>query len=146
MLLSLELLQDLAQSHGDQIAFEVDATPVTYNELLTAVNAIAVALQGHNPIAGSPVGLCAANSAEYLVSLLAILAAGKTCLPLNCHGSSEELYSILEKTMPSTIIVDNLGDELIHCDDDVKIHFSQFAGIVHTYRGQTPQPQAATES
>ena len=138
MLLSLELLNDLAQQHGDEIAMEDAASQVSYTELVTAVNALAVALQVKDPTPGSRVGLCAANSMEYIVSMLAILAAGKVLVPMNCHGTSEQMHQILVDTHPSAIIVDDLGNELIKSEDELKIPFSQFPGLVLTYRGQAP--------
>jgi len=102
------------------------------------VNALAVALQMKDPTPGSAVGLCAAHSLEYVVSVMAISAAGKVLLPMNCQGNSEELYNILSETHPSAVIVDDLGDKQIHSDPDLKIHFSQFPGLVLTYRDHLP--------
>ncbi len=138
MQLSLEFLNDMAQRHGDDVALEDASSQVSYSELATAVNALAVALQVKDPAPGSRVGLCAANSMEYVVSLLAILAAGKILVPMNCHGTSEQMHRILMETHPSAIIVDDLGNALIKSEDELKIPFSQFPGLVHTYRGQTP--------
>ncbi len=139
MLPTLDFLHNIAQQHGDEIAIEDSSTQVSYSELLIAVNALAVALQVRDPIPTSKVGLCAANSMEYVVSLLAILAAGKTLVPLNCYGTSEQLHQILLDTHPTAIIVDKLGDALIKSEDELKIPFSQFPGLVLTYRDQTPQ-------
>lgn len=135
---SLDFLKDLAQRHGDDVAIEFDADQVTYGELAVAVNALAVALQIKDPAPGSRVGLCADQSLEYLVSIMAVSAAGKVLLPMNCHGSSEELHTILNETHPAVIIVDDLGDKRIHSDPDLKVHFSQFPGLVRTYRDHVP--------
>jgi acyl-CoA synthetase (AMP-forming)/AMP-acid ligase II len=146
MTLSLDFLKDLAQRHGDEVAIEFDADQVTYAELAVAVNALAVALQMKDPAPGSRVGLCAAHSLEYVVSIMAVSAAGKVLLPMNCHGTSEELYAILSETHPAAVIVDDLGDERIHSDPDLKIHFSQFPGLVHTYRDHLPVNYGAAPS
>ena len=138
MQLSLEFLENMAQRHGDEVAIEDTSTQVSYSELVTAVNALAVALQSKDPVPGSRVGLCAANSMEYIVSMLAILAAGKIVVPMNCHGTSEQMLQILMDTHPSTVIVDDLGDALVKSDDELKIPFSQFPGLVLTYRDQKP--------
>ncbi len=139
MLLSLDLLKNLAQHHGDEVAIEDANSQVSYTELVTAVSALAVALQVKDPAPGSRVGLCAANSMEYLVSMLAILAAGKILVPMNCYGTSEQMHQILLETHPSAIIVDDLGNELVKSEDELKIPFSQFPGLVSTYRGQMPE-------
>ncbi|RTZ44654.1 long-chain fatty acid--CoA ligase [Candidimonas sp. SYP-B2681] len=146
MLPSLDFLSTLAQQRGDEIAIEDSSAQVSYSELLISVNALAVALQVKDPIPASKVGLCAANSMEYIVSMLAILAAGKTLVPLNCYGTSEQLHQILIDTHPSAIIVDKLGDALIKSEDELKIPFSQFPGLVLTYRDQTPQRHDVTSA
>ena len=138
MQLSLEFLENMALRHGDEVAIEDTSTQVSYSELITAVNALAVALQSKDPVPGSRVGLCAANSMEYIVSMLAILAAGKVLVPMNCHGTSEQMLQILMDTHPSTVIVDDLGDALVKSEDELKIPFSQFPGLVQTYRDQKP--------
>lgn len=138
MLLSLDFLNTMAQQHGDEVAIEDASAQVTYAELATAVSALAVALQAKDPTAGSRVGLCAANSMEYIVSMLAVLAAGKILVPMNCYGTSEQMHQILMDTHPSAVIVDDLGNALIKSEDELKIPFSQFPGLVLTYRDQAP--------
>jgi len=139
--MSLEFLKNFAQEHGASVAIDDGTTAVTYAELATAVNALAVALQMKDPAPGSRVGLCAANSLEYLVSVLAISAAGKVLLPMNCYGNTAELHEILNSAHPATIIVDDLGDQLILSESELKIHFSQFPGLVETYRDHAPETQ-----
>lgn len=152
MMLTLDLLKNMLAQHGETIAIEDDNTQVSYSELLIAVNAIAVALQTNDPTPGSRVALCGENSLEYLVSVLAILAAGKVLVPLNCRGTTESLNELLNETHPTTVIVDDAGDALIHCDYDLKINFSQFEGLVRTYHGREPErygqalPDAQTAS
>lgn len=136
MTLSLGFMKDLAQRHGNEVAIEFDGDQATYTELAVAVNALAAALQTKDPTPGSRVGLCAAHSLEYVVSMMAVAAAGKVLLPMSCRASSQDLHTLLNETHPSMIIVDDLGDERIHSDPDLKIHFSQFPGLVRTYRDQ----------
>ncbi|HUH59223.1 MAG TPA: class I adenylate-forming enzyme family protein [Candidimonas sp.] len=139
--MSLEFLKNLAQEYAGRVAIDDGTTAVTYAELATAVNALAVALQMKDPAPGSRVGLCAANSLEYLVSVLAINAAGKVLLPMNCYGNTVELHEILNTSHPATIIVDDLGDQLILSESELKIHFSQLPGLVATYRDHVPETQ-----
>lgn len=142
---TLEFLQNLSEHHGGDIALDDGETAVTYSELVTAANALAVALQNKDPIPGSRVALCAATSLEYLVTVLAVQAAGKILVPLNVHDTPQKLYDILLKTLPSTIIVDAVGEQQIQCDDDLKITFAQFEGLVRTYFGEKPEPVDATQ-
>lgn len=137
-MLTLDFLKTMLDQYGDQIAIEEDGIEVTYAELATAVNAMAVALQMQDPTFGSRVALCAGNSLEYLVSVMAIQAAGKVVVPLNCKGTTDQLHDILNSTLPTVVIVDDLGDALIRCDHDLKIHVKQFEGLVRTYRDHVP--------
>lgn len=138
-MLTLQFLQNLAEHHGDDIALDDGDTAVSYGELVTAVNALAVALQNKDPIPGSRVALCAATGLEYLVSVLAIQAAGKILVPMNVQDSQEKLYDVLLRTLPTTIIVDEAGDAAVRCEDELKITFGQFEGLVRTYFGQQPE-------
>ncbi|MBB5213773.1 AMP-binding protein [Parapusillimonas granuli] len=137
-MLTLDFLKNLAERHGNEIALEDDDVQVSYAELATAVNALAVALQMKDPALGSRVALCAANSLEYLVGVLAVQAAGKVPLPLSHRGDADALHALLLDAQPTALIVDDAGAALIQCDEDLKIHISQFAGLVHTYRDHTP--------
>ena len=56
---------------------------LTYAELAGRVNAAACALQALDAQPGSRVGICAGNTVDHVVALLAVLAAGKVCVPLN---------------------------------------------------------------
>ncbi|NLC36103.1 MAG: hypothetical protein GX772_06605, partial [Alcaligenaceae bacterium] len=72
-------------------------------------------------------------------------AANKKLLPLSTAAAPEELASVINSALPSTIIVDARGHGLIPCDEDFKIHFSQFPGLVSTYRdSDMPAPAAAS--
>ncbi|HEY9279892.1 MAG TPA: AMP-binding protein [Eoetvoesiella sp.] len=126
-------------ARGEQIAIASDTEDVSYSELITATNALAVALQTKDPVPGSNVGLCADNSASAIVAMLAIQAAGKKWIVLSPQSTQAEIYQTLEATLPTTILVDDSADNLINADSDVKILFSQFAGLVQTYFGQTPE-------
>lgn len=134
-MLTLDFLHSMTEQHGEKVAIEDTDSQVTYAELATAAKALAVALQMKDPTPGARVALCAANSLEYLVSVLAILEAGKILVPLNCESTTEQLHQLLNDTHPTAVIVDDKGDQLIHCDDELKINFSQFEGLVRTYRG-----------
>src|SRR5690554_3342805 len=118
MLHTLDFWKDMVERHGQAIALESDDVQVSYAELSVAVNALAVALQSKDPTPGSRVALCADLSPEYVVSMLAIAAAGKVLVPLSRHSDTDTLHQLLNDTLCSTIIVDDLGHEKIHADDD----------------------------
>jgi acyl-CoA synthetase (AMP-forming)/AMP-acid ligase II len=51
-------------------------------ELVAVIEALAAALQAIDPAPGSRVGICARNTPEHLLALLATYAAGKVWVPL----------------------------------------------------------------
>lgn len=139
----VQYLNSIAENFGDEIALDDSEVAVSYSELAVAVQAMSVALANMDPNPGSTVALCADYSHEYLVAVLAVQAAGKKLLPLSTQATTETLAKIVNTALPTTIIVDARGDALIPCDEDFKIHFSQFPGLVLTYRGEEmPTPES----
>ena len=136
-------LDHIAEQFGDHIALDDTEIAVSYSELAVAVQAMSVALANLDPNPGSTVAICADYCHEYLVTVLAVQAAGKKLLPLSTGSTTEELAQIVNAMLPTAIIVDVKGDDLIPCDEDFKIHFSQFPGLVQTYRGdEMPTPES----
>ena len=139
----MQHLDHIAEHFGDRIALDDTEIAVSYSELAVAVQAMSVALANLDPNPGSTVAICADYCHEYLVAVLAIQAAGKKLLPLSTASTTEELAEIVNAMLPTAIIVDVKGDDLIPCDEDFKIHFSQFPGLVQTYRGdELPGPES----
>lgn len=128
-----------AQLHTHRTAIESPTERISYAELLIAVNALAVTLQEKDPTPGSRVGLCAANSANYIIGMLAILAAGKVWVPLNCRSTSPEIRRILDTTTPTALLVDDIGGALIQDNEGLKISFEQFPELINTHKGLAPQ-------
>lgn len=139
----VQYLNSIAENFGEHIALDDSEIAVSYSELAVAVQAMSVALANMDPNPGSTVAICADYCHEYLVAVLAAQAAGKKLLPLSTCSTTEELAAIVNAALPSTIIVDARGHDLIPCDEDFKIHFSQFPGLVTTYRGEEmPGPES----
>ena len=130
----VQYLNSIAEKFGEHIALDDAEIAVSYSELAVAVHAMSVALANMNPVPGSTVAICADYCHEYLVAVLAAQAANKNLLPLSTEACPEDLAEIINTARPSTIIVDERGHGLIPCDEDYKIHFSQFPGLVFTYR------------
>jgi fatty-acyl-CoA synthase len=78
-----------------------------YARLAERVNAAACALQALDPQPGTRVGICAANTVEHVVSLLAVLAAGKVWVPLNWRNPAAELNRIIDFTEPSIVVAES---------------------------------------
>jgi acyl-CoA synthetase (AMP-forming)/AMP-acid ligase II len=95
-----------ARLHPGEIAIESPTGHVSYGELAARVDALAYAFQQFDPAPQSRVGICAYNTVDHIVALLAVLASGKTWVPLNPRNSASELNRILDVTTPSIIVSD----------------------------------------
>ena len=89
-----------------RIAIESSSEQISYADLAEKVAALAVVFQAYDSEPQSRVGICASNSVDHLVALLAVLAAGKTWVPLNPRSSATELNRIIEVTQPSILVAD----------------------------------------
>ena len=99
------LYRGLARA-SDAIAIAGPGEPLTYRELVTAVEGLASAFQELEPNAGSRVGICARNTVEHLIALLATYAAGKVWVPLNPTNSRADLDRMIAATRPTLMVVD----------------------------------------
>ena len=79
---------------------------MSYAELVAAVEALAAALQSIDAAPGSRVGICAKNTREHLIALLATYAAGKVWVPLNPRNGRAELDAMIAATCPSLVVAD----------------------------------------
>jgi Acyl-CoA synthetases (AMP-forming)/AMP-acid ligases II len=81
---------------------------ITYADLVADVDALAAAFQTLDPRTGdeSRVGICARNTVEHLLALLATYAAGKVWVPLNPRNGRAELDAMIAATRPTLIVAD----------------------------------------
>jgi fatty-acyl-CoA synthase len=94
---------------------------LTYAELGARVGALGAAFQALDPLPGSRVGICAWNTVEHLLALLATYAAGKVWVPLNPRNARAGLDAMIAATRP-TIVVDDA--------ETVRRLMAEFAGRV----------------
>ena len=94
------------ERHLDAIAIAGPGDPLTYRELVAAVAALAAALQSIDPAPGSRVGICARNTVEHLLALLATYAAGKVWVPLNPTNGRADLDRMIAATLPTLFVAD----------------------------------------
>jgi acyl-CoA synthetase (AMP-forming)/AMP-acid ligase II len=99
-------LYQRAERSPNAIAIAGPGEPFTYRRLITAVDALAAALQSLDPDAGSRVGICARNTVEHLLALLATYAAGKVWVPLNPTNSRADLDRMIGATRPTLFVAD----------------------------------------
>ena len=102
-----------AQRYPDRIALESPTSSVSYASLARQVRALAAGLQAIDPAPQSRVGICAGNSANHILALLAVLAAGKVWVPLNYRSTITEIGRILDATEPTILFADATGKPLL---------------------------------
>lgn len=141
-----------------RIAIDAPGGTLRYDELGEQVAALAAALQDIDPEPQSRVGICAANSTEHLIALLAVLASGKVWVPLNPRSTQPEIQRIIDTTEPTIVVVDAEYADLltdtkalsIYCqtvhsaghpaDTDDESFQPSLRSVVHTYAGAHPVP------
>lgn len=89
------------------IAVEDGSRGLTYDALVTRVDAIACGLQEMLPVPGARIGVCAYNTIEHMVAILAVFAAGHVWVAMNPRSGKPELDAIVEATGLSAIIADD---------------------------------------
>jgi acyl-CoA synthetase (AMP-forming)/AMP-acid ligase II len=102
----IDWLYRAARVRPDAVAVEAPGVALGYAGLVARVDALAAALQKLDPACQSRIGVCAYNTLEHLLSILAIMAAGKVWVPLNPLDSKSELERKLALSDPSLIVVD----------------------------------------
>ena len=102
----IEHLYHAADRYAEVIAVAGPGKPLSYAELAAQVNALAAALQHLDATPGSRVGICARNTVEHLLAMLATYAAGKVWVPLNPTNARAELDRMIEATRPTLFIAD----------------------------------------
>lgn len=104
MMRPIDFFWRAAASFPENVALDAPQERVTYRDLAARVGALAAALQAIDSRPQSRVGLCAGNTVEHVVSLLAILAAGKVWIPLNPRSAAPELDRLIAFTKPSIVM------------------------------------------
>jgi acyl-CoA synthetase (AMP-forming)/AMP-acid ligase II len=103
----IEHLYHRADQSPNAIAIAGPGEPFTYRRLLAAVHALAAALQSLDSELGSRVGICARNTVEHLIAVLATYAAGKVWVPLAPNNNSRtDLDRMIGATRPTLFVAD----------------------------------------
>ncbi|MEC4723471.1 AMP-binding protein [Noviherbaspirillum sp. CPCC 100848] len=136
-----------ARLRPQAVAISSSDEQVRYGTLLERVQALAAAFQALDPAEQSRVGICASNSVEHIVALLAVLASGKIWVPLNPRNSSVELNRTLEVTRPSIVVVEDkyrvglqlqdVPSVISTCPDEGG---GTLAALISRHAGCTPAP------
>ena len=104
--LPIQRLFDRAAHSPNRVAISGADGDITYAALRDTVNALASAMQSIDPVAGSRVGICARNTTQHLIAILATYAAGKVWVPLNPRNGRAELDAMIAVTQPTLLVAD----------------------------------------
>lgn len=105
-MLPIDLFWRAADRWPDNIAVDAPDGHLRYRELAAQVAALATHFEQLDPVPQSRVGICAGNSAQHIVALLAVLASGKVWVPLNPKSTRPELRRLIDATEPSILVLD----------------------------------------
>lgn len=83
-----------AQVHGERIALDDGSARLTYGEALAAANALAQRL-AHETSPGELVGILLPSSCDFMLAMLACLAAGRLFVPLDSHYPAAWLGGVM---------------------------------------------------
>jgi fatty-acyl-CoA synthase len=145
----IDLIYRACAHSPDAVAVEAPGVSLSYRELATRANALAVALQFIDPEPQTRVGVCAYNTVEHLISLLAIMAADKIWVPLNPLDAARDLDTKVAAARPSLIIADddcldkfNPGSATVLIgasgDSGVRADTQSIDRLIGRYRGERP--------
>ena len=138
-----------ARHRPDAIAVETDDARLTFATLVGEVEAFAAALQRLDPTPHHRVGICAYNTREHLVAVLATFAAGKVWVPLNPRNGHAELDAMIAATRPGVLVADErcVGRFSPTTVPFVYAHLESgrqprdsVAGLVARHRSERPEP------
>jgi acyl-CoA synthetase (AMP-forming)/AMP-acid ligase II len=130
------------------IAVAGPGMPFSYESLVIAVEALGAAMQSVDPTPGSRVGICARNTVEHLIAILATYAAGKVWVPLNPTNGKADLDRMIAATSPTLMVAGASSLERFTMPDVPYIvadakggHYRLTVhGLVDEWRGRKPTP------
>jgi acyl-CoA synthetase (AMP-forming)/AMP-acid ligase II len=102
----IEFLWRAARRFPEAHAVDGALGRLTYRELAARVASLATAIREIDPAPQSRVVVGAGNTIEHLISILAVLAAGKAWAPLNPRNGTPELQRIVEFVEPGAALID----------------------------------------
>jgi fatty-acyl-CoA synthase len=102
----IEFLFRAAARTANAVAVIAPDRRVTFAELSAETMQIAAFLKAQDPTPHARVCVGCKNSVEHLIAILAVIAAGKTWVPLNPRNGDPELQRIVEFIKPAAMLLD----------------------------------------
>lgn len=107
------LLDSAAQSHPDKIALVFEERKLSYSELLTKVNQVALYLQELDLPKGTRIGIYTKKDISQVIAILAVLSTDYILVPLTRLLKPEQVQYIINDCDIQCIITDKLKLESI---------------------------------
>ena len=98
------LFREVAAQHRDRVALDHLNGELTYSELLSRVNDLAVVLEEAGVGPGDRVGLCSDRCPDMIAAMLAILDRGACFVPLDPSYPKDRLLFMLDDTRPKVLL------------------------------------------
>ena len=111
-----------AERWPDRIAVNGPEGALRFDELAKRVAALSAGLLALDGESQSRVAICAGNSVDHIIALLAVLACGKVWIPLNPKSTQREIRRIIDATEPSLVILDRSNDELLEDGAAIRVY------------------------
>ena len=124
----IEFLWRAAERFPNRTAVIGPGSALTFQELARSVLDRASAIATLAPEIGGMVCVGAANSVDHLISILAVMAAGKVWVPLNPRSGDPDLKRQIAFVRPTLVLVDDGMLERIASDDHPIRLFSDLPG------------------
>ncbi|MCV6609478.1 MAG: AMP-binding protein [Amphritea sp.] len=102
------LLEDAVQTHGDKTALVFNEQSITYSELFTRVNQVALYLSELDLPKDTRIGIYSIKSIEQVVAILAIMSTDYMLVPLTKMLKPEQVEYIINDCDIKCIITDKL--------------------------------------
>jgi acyl-CoA synthetase (AMP-forming)/AMP-acid ligase II len=121
-MLPIDFFWRAAQRWPERVAIDAPQGPLHFGELAERVAALANAYFAIDPTPQGRVAICAGNSIDHIVALLAVLASGKVWVPLNPKSTRSEIRRIVDATEPGILVLDETGVPLLAGAPGARIH------------------------
>ena len=138
----IEYFWRAAQRFPDRKAVIGPGGALTFRELARTVLARAAAISALDPGVSSMVCVGAANTVDHLVSILAVMAAGKVWVPLNPRSGDPELKRQIAFVRPALVLADaDMRERIANDEFPVRLFSDLLGGGEALVRmGPTPGP------
>jgi acyl-CoA synthetase (AMP-forming)/AMP-acid ligase II len=135
------MLASTAERHAESVAVRDGATTLTYRQLWRAAREFAAALVVSGVTKGDRVAIWAFNSAEWVVAVLGIFAAGGVLVPVNTRFKGPEAADVLSRSRARVLVTvtDFLGNDYVAMLHETKAELPALDTIV-VARGPATEP------